>query len=328
MKGRQLAAGAVILVALLVGRTVGASDGGDANTPEPMLARADELFDAGKHAEAAAAFEEAAEEALAADEQGPYVEACAMAARSHLAGGDADEGQEWLVRAEAFASESEPAGWSRYLSVRGRFEWKRGDLEVATRTFEELFLFCKQAELWERAVDAANMAAITGASTDRFEWSRKGIEIAERGELTGWLGPLWNNLGWNYYDEGMYTEALHALVRARGYHYTKEAELPRLIADYSVAHVKLKVGSHGEAGAEMTEVLEWATRLDSEGVSGALEWMGLARWDLGEIALASGDGAAGAALLGAALEELEAGGMPDWDPAQWSEKQARYEEVR
>lgn len=328
MTGRHAVTGVAIIAALLMGCTGGAGGGGKEDTLESMLAAAEDLFDAGQHADAAAAFEGVADEALAADEEILYVEACAMAARSHLAGGDVEMGHTWLVRAAAKASDSEPAGWSRYLSVRGRFEWKRGDLETATETFEDLFLFCEQNEFWERAVDASNMAAITGPPGEVFDWSERGIEIAERGGLTRWLGPLWNNLGWNYHDEGMYDEAYGALVKAREYHYMNERELPRLIADYSVAHVMMKQGRLDEAGVEMRKVLRWATRLNDDGDPNALEWMGFSRWDLGEMALASGEREEGAAMLAQALGELETAGMPNWDPNRWAEKVARCEEVK
>ena len=293
-----------------------------------QLAEADELFRNRDYAEAGTLYESVAERAEAAGDNEAYVEAAAMRARTLLATGDPERGRPWLDRAAAAATDSEPEGWSRYLSVRGRFSWKAGDLEDATRTFEEMFLYCEDHELWERAVDAANMAAITSGTQDRFEWSRRGIETAERGGMSDWLGPLWNNLGWNYYDEEMYDEAYDALVQAREYHRAGTNELPKLIADYSVAHLLMKRGLLEKARAEMTKVLDWAAEMDEGGSQDGMEWMGFSRWDLGEIALASGERSRGLKMMETALEELEAAGMPEWDPDQWAEKQTRLEEVR
>ena len=291
------------------------------------LAKADEVFKSRQYAEAGVLFEEIAGEAEAAGDNSAFVEAASMRARSYLITEKKDEGRVWLVRAAAMAVESDPAGWSRYLGVRGRFEWQDGDNETATNTFREMFDYCGEKELWERAVDAAHMIAITGDQKEKFDWSLKGIEMAEKGGMDGWLGPLWNNLGWNYYDDERYGEAYDALVKAREYHYKGEAELPKLIADYSVAHVMMKQDRLHEAEAEMLKVLDWATRLNADGASDAVEWMGFARWDLGEMVVESGDPATGVGMLKEALGEIEKSGMPNWDPDQWKRKQDRVTEL-
>ena len=291
------------------------------------MAKADELFKSRQYEEAGVLFEEIAEETEAAGDNSAFVEAASMRARSHLIVEKKDEGREWLVRAAARAVESDPAGWSRYLGVRGRFEWRDGDNETATNTFREMFDYCGEKELWERAVDAAHMIAITGDQKQKFDWSLKGIEMAEKGGMDGWLGPLWNNLGWNYYDDERYDEAHDALVNAREYHYKGENELPKLIADYSVAHIMMKQGNLDEAKSEMLKVLDWATRLDANGASDAVEWMGFARWDLGEMAIELGDNAAGGGMLKQALGEIEKSGMPNWDPDQWKQKRDRVAEL-
>jgi tetratricopeptide (TPR) repeat protein len=291
------------------------------------LTEADSVFKSREYERAGDLFEEIAAEAEDAGNNSLFVEAASMRARSFLVTGKPDEGRPWLERAAAKAVESDPAGWSRYLGVRGRFEWKGGDNETATDTFREMFEYCESNELWERAVDAAHMIAITGDQSERFDWSLKGIEMAERGGMDGWLGPLWNNLGWNYYDEEMYGEAYDALVKAREYHYRGENELPKLIADYSVAHVMMKQERVHEAESEMLKVLEWATRLNMEGDENAVEWMGFARWDLGEMAISVGNTGTGAGMLRQALSEIEKSGMPDWDPDQWKQKQERVAEL-
>jgi len=292
---------------------------------DPMLAdrmaKADEVFKSREYEEAGILFEEIAGEA--AGDNSAFVEAASMRARSYLITERRDEGREWLMRAAAKATAADPLGWSRYLGVRGRFEWKDGDNETATSTFREMFDYCSEKELWERAVDAAHMIAITGDQKEKYDWSLKGIEMAEKGGMDGWLGPFWNNLGWNYYDDERYGEAYDALVKAREYHYKGEGELPKLIADYSVAHVMMKQNRLHEAEAAMLKVLEWATRLDADGASDAVEWMGFSRWDLGEMAMELGSKAAGVGMLKQALSEIEKSGMPKWDPDQWQQKQAR-----
>lgn len=292
------------------------------------LDQADEVFKSREYEEAGRLYEALAEEALAGGDLPVYVQAAARRARTLLIADKADEGRTWLDRAAARADASEPLGWSRYLGVRGRFEWKSGDNQTATRTFREMFDYCERNELWDRAVDAAHMVAITGSPEEKFEWAHKGIEMAEKGEMDGWLGPLWNNLGWDYVDAGRYEDALDALKKAREYHYKGAGELPKLIADYSVAHVTMLTGALDEAEAGMRAVFDWAERFHGEDNPDALEWMGFSRWDLGEIALARGDRGKGLTLMEEALKELETAGMPRWDPDGWKEKRDRVGELR
>jgi tetratricopeptide (TPR) repeat protein len=67
------------------------------------------------------------------------------------------------------------------------------------------------------AVDAAHMAAIAAEGDARGEWTARGIELAERSddpEVTYWLGPLFNNAGWDLFDDEDYEGALTLFMRA------------------------------------------------------------------------------------------------------------------
>ena len=326
MNPRSTAAACALAAAVLLTGHACAQQEGTALSER--MEQADQLFKSREYDEAGVLFEGIATEAEAAGDHSTFVEAACMRARSYLIAENRDEGRSWLLKAAAKAVESDPPGWSRYLGVRGRFEWQDGDNEAATDTFREMFNYCESNTLWERAIDAAHMIAITGDREEKFDWSLKGIEMAEKGGMDGWLGPLWNNLGWNYYDEKRYGEAYDALVKAREYHYKGEGELPKLIADYSVAHVMMVQDRTHEAEAAMLDVLEWATRLEAEGDGSAAEWMGFARWDIGEMAIKTGNREAGVEMLSRALGEIEKSGMPDWDPDQWKQKQDRVAELR
>ena len=126
------------------------------------------------------------------------------------------------------------------------------------KAFKELFDYCEANGLYERAIDATHMLALVVPHSERFAWARKGIAMAEAGELTGWLGPLWNNIGWDYVDAGEYEQGLNALEEARKYHYEGGQELAKLFADYSVAYVKRLMGDTSAAKTEMQAVLDRA----------------------------------------------------------------------
>jgi tetratricopeptide (TPR) repeat protein len=124
------------------------------------------------------------------------VESLSQIARVYLSQNNPDEGRLWLEKAEERADDAEPMGWSRYLGVRGRFEWKDKELPKALKTFDAMYVYCNTNGLFGRSVDAANMLAIVSESPeDRIAWSRRGIDAAETGGEDSWLGPLCNNLG-------------------------------------------------------------------------------------------------------------------------------------
>jgi len=324
---RSLRLLALLALSCAVGAALSGCSGEETSFTE-RLEKADESFRSRLYEEAGTEYEAIAEDAIAAGDTTTFVEACAMRARTHLIAGRIDEGRTWLDQAGARADKTDPPAWSRFLGVRGRFEWQADqDPGMASETFEEMFAYCEGREQWDRAVDAAHMVAITGEPGERFEWARRGIAMAESGGMGGWLGPLWNNLGWDYVDAGQYEEALEALENAREYHYRHGDSLSKLIADYSVAHAKLKLGRLADAKLMMREVFDTAERMHGKGSPNGIEWMGMSRWDLGEIAVAEGEMGVATDLMTKALNELEQAGMPDWAPDDWAERTLRLEEI-
>ncbi len=306
--------------------TEGAARGIDV-TLTTRLAEADQAFRNNQYDTAGEMYEAVAGQALEDEDASTFAEAAAMRARCYLSQGEEADGLPWLLRAEEQADPEEPLGWSRYLGARGRFEWQDGDSVKATETFHEMFNYCESHELYDRAVDAAHMIAITGDPEERFQWAETAIEMAEKSGMQGWLAPLWNNLGWDYVDAGRYDEARAALEKAREYHYMGTAPIPKLIADYSVAHVMRLQGQLYEAQKAMNAVLLRAEELDGEGNRDAIEWIGFSRWELGEIEVAGNRREAGISMMRQALGELERAGIEKWDNADWMDRKERLSEL-
>ena len=239
-------------------------------------------------------------------------EALAQLARINLTLGNKDDGRRWLDMAGERASDSDPMGWSRYLSVRGRFEWKDDDLVAARKTFGELYDYCNTNALWSRAVDAANMIAIVAQSPEeQIEWSKRGIEAAEAAGVESWLGPLWNNLGGTYYELKQFDSALSCYLKAREYHWRHSGEEAKLLADYHVGMAYRYLGQFDQAAKWLRPVLAWAERLGNRSVTGqALE-------ELGEIEIAAGGKKEGLAMLNRAREQYEQAGFDKTWPEVW-----------
>jgi tetratricopeptide (TPR) repeat protein len=254
------------------------------------------------------------------------VQALAMTARGHLIRDDMKTGLIWLQRAEQLAKDEEPLGWSRYLGVKGRFEWKKGDNPKATLTFYEMYDYCIEHELFSRAIDAAHMVAITGTPEEQVEWAYKGIKAAELGNEDGWLGPLWNNLGATYWDKAksegndkeLNEKALFCYLKARNYHWKMGSEKSKLIADWAVGSAYRRLGDFEKAGAWLRAVLAWSERLYSlDSKPGTGEWIGWCNYDLGLMSQEQGNNEAALPQLRIAREYLGKANMPKWDKKTW-----------
>jgi tetratricopeptide (TPR) repeat protein len=98
------------------------------------------------------------------------------------------------------------------------------------------------------------MAAI--AAPDRkgkLAWTERGIAIASAStdpQVSYWLGPLYNNLGWEYQDAGEYEAALDVFRRALEAR-ERYPEMPALIqhAKEAVAEALRALGREDESSA-------------------------------------------------------------------------------
>ncbi|NOG53678.1 MAG: hypothetical protein HND57_05025 [Planctomycetes bacterium] len=296
-----------------------------------LMTEADNLFRSRSYADAQKLYEKAASAAQAAPtDTATLIEALSQVARSHLIQDRPDEGAVWLERAAELASSEEPAGWSRYIGVKGRFEWKRGDNETATATFKDMYAYCLEYELHDRAVDAAHMVAITAGPEQQIEWGKKGIAAAEEGGIESWLGPLWNNLGWTYSDMGEHDQALAALQKAREYHWqTATNEQAKLVADWSIAHAWFKVGDIKNALIWLRPTLAWAERRYAEKANAdTAEWVGHSHKLLADIAEAQEKPGEALTELKLALQYLKKAKMPKWDADGYKELEVRAQNLQ
>ena len=148
-------------------------------------------------------------------------------------------GERLIEEAEGLSDGSAAVSARVYLE-RGRLRNSSGNADTALSMFATAFEIADQAGEQFLAADAAHMAAI--ASPDRqgkLEWTEQGIRIATESsdrDVSYWLGPLYNNLGWEYQDAGEYEAALEAFQRALASR-ERYPEMPALIQ-----HAKEAVG--------------------------------------------------------------------------------------
>ncbi len=154
-------------------------------------------------------------EQLAAETGPGQAEVLTQLARAEGLRGDFDSGERLIERAEALADDDKTAR-ARIDLERGRLRRSSGNTDDALPLFESALAFALEADEFFIAVDAAHMAALTAPDRESFvSWTERGIQLANtHAEARYWLGPLLNNLGWEYYESGEYAEALDAFERA------------------------------------------------------------------------------------------------------------------
>ena len=128
-----------------------------------------------------------------------------------------DEGDALVEEASALGGSS-PLVRARIDLERGRLRNSGGDAEGALPLFVDAFETALAIPHEFIAVDAAHMAAIAAPDLDsKLAWANRGIEIAQASDdpdVRGWLGSLFNNVGWDYFDAGDYETALNWFERA------------------------------------------------------------------------------------------------------------------
>jgi len=129
---------------------------------------------------------------------------------------DFDASDRLLHEAEALAGQ-DAAARVRIDLERGRRLRSSSDAAASLPLFEAAFDHAGASGEYYLAGDAAHMCALA-VSEDRAameEWTQRGLELGGREpDAAYWAGPLFNNLGWAYFDAGEHERALELFERA------------------------------------------------------------------------------------------------------------------
>jgi tetratricopeptide (TPR) repeat protein len=146
----------------------------------------------------------------------------------------------------------------RYLLERGRVFNSSKQQDKAKAPFTEAWELGQKSGEENLAVDAAHMMGIAETGDASLAWNEKAIAYAEQArdpKCKGWLGPLYNNTGWTYYDKKDYPKALEILTKAQTWFEQKGNPSQIRIAKYSVGKVLRALGKVTEALAIQEKLL-------------------------------------------------------------------------
>ena len=141
----------------------------------------------------------------------------------------------------------------RYLLERGRVFNSSGRRDEARPLFLQALDLAVQSKDDFNAVDAAHMMAIVETNEKQLEWNLKALDLAENSadeKARKWRGSLCNNLGWTYFEQKQYEEALLMFEKAREFREQEGDPSKIMIAKWCVAK-SLRMMDHTEEALEM-----------------------------------------------------------------------------
>ena len=221
------------------------------------LPRIGGLWDFGNPAATEGKFRELLPRARASGDRAYLAELLTQIARTEGLQKRFDEAERTLVEAEALLGPGTDRARVLVLLERGRV------LNSSKRAAEAKPLFLRAwdegraAGLDGLAVDAAHMAAIVEGPEEALAWNLKAMAFAEASadpEAKQWLGPLYNNTGWDHHRAGRLEEAMDCFRKSLAW---REQRSPgkTLVERWCVARCLRSLGRVEEALKEQRALL-------------------------------------------------------------------------
>ncbi len=245
-----------------------------------------ELWDFQRPDETETRFRELLSNLQSPDDTGYYTEVLTQIARTEGLQGKFEAAHATLDEAEKLVTPQAAKARLRYLLERGRVFNSSGEPAKAVPLFRDAWEFGQSTSEDGLTIDAAHMVAIAkqDAPDEALDWNLRALEYAEQSSSPGaqkWLGALYNNIGWTYFDREEYEKALEIHEKALAWRQSQGDVRSTLIAEWSVARMLRALGRTEEA-------LERQTKLEAAYRHHGLDPDGYVFEELGECHLALG----------------------------------------
>ncbi|MFP6805629.1 MAG: tetratricopeptide repeat protein [Pseudomonadales bacterium] len=159
-------------------------------------------------------------------------------ARTHSLRSKFTMAHQQLDQAKSLIESVKSRAWIFLLLERGRAYNSEGSKRKAKEYFEEAFRGAEILRDDYLAIDAAHMVAIAESLKNQMKWNVIALGIAETSSsprARKWLGSLYNNMGWTYFDQGQYVKALSLFESAVVFREAQDDQRRTRIAKWAVA---------------------------------------------------------------------------------------------
>ena len=177
----------------------------------------DKLWDYNNPAETEARFRSLLSEYPESKDKGAYLQLLTQLARTYSLRRLFTEAHDLLNEVKEKLGINSGVEHIRYHLERGRTFNSSGKKEEAKAEFEIAKQLAVELKEDFYAIDAIHMLAIIASPLESIELNKEGVLKAEQStqeRAKDWLGSLYNNLGWGYFDLGQYELALSIFLRA------------------------------------------------------------------------------------------------------------------
>ena len=188
----------------------------------------------------------------------------------------------------------------RSLLERGRVLNSSNKAKESIEPFTRALELARQSNLEYYAIDAAHMLGIATKDAESLHWNEEAIRMAEAAKdekAHRWLGPLYNNTAWTYFDMGKYSDALKLFERDLEFRKKSGTNAQAGIARWSIAKMHRHLGRVEESLRLQTELLDDPDRMNNDAE-------GYTREEIGECLLLLGRPAEAAPYFARAWELL------------------------
>lgn len=195
-------------------------------------------------------FRELLPEVKASGNESHLVQLLTQIARTYSLRRMFDEAHKLLDETKNMLNDSMPRAKVRYFLERGRTYNSSGDLANARQHFLDAYNLALSSGEDNLAVDAAHMMGIVERGDSSVQWNETALKLAESSEdeeAGKWLGSLYNNLGWTYFDMKNYNRALELFEKDIEWYEARERTTNANIARWSAAKTKRMMGKVEDA---------------------------------------------------------------------------------
>lgn len=235
------------------------SSGSKVPVVSPPLPSFDDLWNYDDPAGTESKFRELLSKALQSGDSGYSAELLTQIARAEGLQQTFAEANVSLDQADALIRPDMKTARVRSLLERGRVLNSSGKQEESVPLFKSALEIAQGAGLEFHAVDAAHMLGIATKAEESLRWNEEAIRMAESAKdprARRWLGPLYNNTGWTYFDMRRYDDALKLFQKDRAFRSTGGTKVEIGIARWSEAKVLRYLGRVDEALKTQMELLQ------------------------------------------------------------------------